>query len=278
MLILLTCIALVRGEEIIGKTHARLTPNGNDLEGLLYNVDGVKVKAFLGIPFGKPPVGSLRFAPPEPVNSWQGVADATKKAKCCWQYMFSGFDQANPAARIWANNTEMDEDCLYLNVWTPDDIPANTKLPVMVWIFGGGFFSGSAALDVYNGVFLAARERVIVVSMQYRVGAFGFLYLPDGQVGGNMGLLDQQLAMKWVQTNIGIFGGDSNRVTLFGESAGGVSVTLHYIAPSSQALFSRMIAQSSSVLLRWAMSTPESAHERSIAVRKAQIRITALSI
>ncbi|VDK50025.1 unnamed protein product [Taenia asiatica] len=136
----------------------------------------------------------------------------------------------------------------------------------MVWIFGGGFFSGTSTLDVYDGRYLAAMESLIVVSMQYRLGPFGFLFVAS-QIGGNMGLLDQQLALKWVQNHISAFNGDPKRVTLFGESAGAVSVGLHYLAPSSRQLFQRMILQSSSPLSRWALWQKPVAHEAGISVR-----------
>ena len=241
--------------------------HNNSLKGTKWNVNGSTVNEFLGIPFAKPPLGNLRFAPPVESDPWTGELDATKRPCTCWQYLFGEFDMNNPAARIWTNNTEMSEDCLYLNVWTPTkSSKTNGKLPVMVWIFGGGFFSGSSTLDVYDGKFLAGLENVVVVSMQYRLGPFGFLYLMS-HVDGNMGLLDQQLALKWVQKYISYFNGDPNEVTIFGESAGAVSVGLQYLAPSSRTLFKRFIMQSSGPLNRWGLSTAVDAHETGIAVR-----------
>uniref|UniRef100_A0A5K3FVH1 Carboxylic ester hydrolase n=1 Tax=Mesocestoides corti TaxID=53468 RepID=A0A5K3FVH1_MESCO len=137
----------------------------------------------------------------------------------------------------------------------------------MVWIFGGGFFSGTSTLDVYDGRFLAAKENVIVVSMQYRLGPFGFLYV-DPEVQGNMGLWDQHLALQWVQKHIVKFGGDPTKVTLFGESAGAASVTLQYLSPESRPLFQRMIIQSASALNRWALSTKSVAHDAGLAFIK----------
>ncbi|VDK86807.1 unnamed protein product [Dibothriocephalus latus] len=215
------------------------------------------------------PIGELRFSAPKPIGTkiFTGLVNATKLPNSCWQYIPGSFDKANPGARVWLNNTQMSEDCLYLNVWKPAGKPT-AKLPVMVWIFGGGFFSGTSTLDVYNGLQLAARENVIVVSMQYRLLAFGFLYLGPGSraANGNMGLLDQQLALRWVHDNIASFGGDPDSVTIFGESAGAASVGLHYLAPASRPLFSRMIIQSSSCLNRWALIPPSTALERSRAV------------
>lgn len=236
------------------------------LKGTVWNVNGTHVNAFLGIPFAKPPTGKLRFAPPVEADLWNGQLDATKPPNSCWQFLTGGFDVANPAARVWVNNTEMSEDCLYLNVWAPSGLmKSGSPFPVMVWIFGGGFFSGTSTLDVYDGRYLAAMENVIVVSMQYRLGPFGFLFVAS-QVDGNMGLLDQQLALKWVRNHISAFNGDPKRVTLFGESAGAVSVGLHYLAPSSRPLFQRMILQSSSPLSRWALWQKHVAHEAGISV------------
>lgn len=243
-------------------------PHGGCLEGIQWRVNDMNdVDAFLGIPFAKPPLGDLRFAPPVPADPWKGKRDATQMPKACMQYISGAFDKANPATQIWINNTVMDEDCLYLNIWVPtESLGTGALFPVLVWIFGGGFFSGSASLDVYDGRFLSAMESVIVVSMQYRLGPFGFLYI-ESEVDGNMGLKDQQLALKWVQDNIKAFNGDPNQVTIFGESAGAVSVGLHYLAPTSRPLFKRMIMESSSPLNRWALSTPADAHETGISVR-----------
>ena len=241
--------------------------HSNSIKGTKWNINGTNITAYLGIPYAKPPVGNLRFASPVVPDPWVGELDATKPPPTCWQYIFGGFDLENPAAKVWINNTEMSEDCLYLNVWTPGDgQELSTKLPVMVWIYGGGYFSGSSTLDVYDGRFLAALENVVVVSMQYRLGPFGFLYIKS-QVGGNMGLLDQQLALKWVQNYISLFNGDPNDVTIFGESAGAASVGLQYLAPSSRVLFKRFIMQSAGPLNRWALSTISDAHDAGVAVR-----------
>ncbi|KAL7057645.1 hypothetical protein AAHC03_016743 [Spirometra sp. Aus1] len=231
------------------------------------------VHEYLGIPFAKPPIDKLRFAPPQPLDEKQTEIQARTMSKSCWQPGAGGFEHNNPGARMWYNNTEMSEDCLYLNVWTP--FKPDVYLPVMVWIFGGGFYSGSANLDVYNGRFLAGRENVVVVSMQYRLGALGFLCLNASRTGGsqlaacNMGLLDQQMALKWVNKHIRAFGGDPKKVTLFGESAGSASVGLHYLSPVSRPLFSQMIMQSASMFNRWALIAPDVAYERSAAFSKA---------
>ncbi|VUZ45160.1 unnamed protein product, partial [Hymenolepis diminuta] len=243
-------------------------PHGGSLEGTRWKINGNNsVDAYLGIPFAKPPVGDLRFAPPQPVDPWTGTRDATKLCKACMQYIFGSFDNANKAAKIWVNNTEMDEDCLYLNVWTPATNSRSLK-PVMIWIFGGGYFSGTPNLDVYDGRFLVAMEDVVVVSMNYRLGPFGFLYLKS-HVEGNMGLKDQQLSLKWVKDNIATFNGDPNLITVFGESAGSVSVGLQYLNPTSRSYFKRFILESAGPFNRWSISTSADAHETGIAFIKA---------
>ncbi|OWK49444.1 Acetylcholinesterase [Lonchura striata] len=210
-----------------------------------------RVAAFLGIPYAEPPLGPLRFAPPRPARPWGGVLDALSHPHACFQpvdTMFPGFG----GSEMWNPNREMSEDCLYLNIWAPAPRP-ETPAPVLVWIYGGGFYSGAASLDVYDGRFLAAAEGVLVVSMNYRVGALGFLALPGHpEAPGNVGLLDQRLALRWVQANIAAFGGDPGAVTLFGESAGAASVGLHLLSGGSRALFRRAVLQSGSPNGPWA--------------------------
>ncbi|XP_049648561.1 acetylcholinesterase [Accipiter gentilis] len=209
------------------------------------------VIAFLGIPYAEPPLGHLRFQPPRPARSWRGVLDASSHRHACYQAvdtMFPGFG----GSEMWNPNREMSEDCLYLNIWVPAPRPS-TAVPVLVWIYGGGFYSGAASLDVYDGRYLAAAEGVVVVSMNYRVGALGFLALPGHpEAPGNVGLLDQRLALRWVQSNIGAFGGDAGAVTLFGESAGAASVGLHLLSATSRPLFRRAVLQSGSPNGPWA--------------------------
>ncbi|NXS63522.1 ACES Acetylcholinesterase, partial [Brachypteracias leptosomus] len=163
--------------------------------------------------------------------------------------MFPGFG----GSEMWNPNREMSEDCLYLNLWVPHPPPPPGTAPVLVWIYGGGFYSGAASLDVYDGRYLAASEKVVVVSMNYRVGSLGFLALPGHpEAPGNVGLLDQRLALRWVQENVGAFGGDPGAVTLFGESAGAASVGLHLLSPGSRPLFRRAVLQSGSPNGPWA--------------------------
>nr|WP_263327272.1 carboxylesterase/lipase family protein [Neobacillus sp. Marseille-Q6967] len=199
------------------------------------------VFAWKGIPYAKPPVGSLRFRAPELPDSWEGVRDATLFSPVAPQTQreimeFFGNDVSN-----------VNEDCLYLNVWSPgaDD----KKRPVMVWIHGGAFVSGSGSSSWYDGASFAAQGDVVVVTINYRLGILGFLHL--GQIGGeeyatsgNCGILDQVAALKWVQDNIAAFGGDPNNVTVFGESAGAMSIGVLLGFPSAQGLFHKAILQS----------------------------------
>ena len=196
------------------------------------------VRVYLGIPYAAPPVGDRRWRPPEPVQPWSGIRPCTAFGPSCPQ----------PPSILRPVPGPYDEDCLYLNVWTPAD-QSTDRLPVMVWIHGGGFTIGSANQDLYHGAALAA-EGVVVVTINYRLGPFGFLAhprlsaeSPEG-ISGNYGLLDQVAALQWVQRNITAFGGDPGNVTIFGESAGSVSVACLLVSPLSKGLFHRAILQS----------------------------------
>ena len=176
---------------------------------------------FKGIPFAAPPVGELRWKAPQPVKPWDGILKADHFAPAC--------PQINEP---WQGLPDMktSEDCLYLNIWTPAH-SADDNLPVMVWIYGGGFSQGTTATPNYNGRNLAEKG-VILVSIAYRLGPLGFLAHPElsaespEKVSGNYGLLDQIAGLKWVQKNIHAFGGNPGKVTIFGESAGGISVSM----------------------------------------------------
>ncbi|XP_036441524.1 cholinesterase-like [Colossoma macropomum] len=225
------------------------------------------VVAFLGIPYAKPPVGKLRFSRPEPAEAWSTVWDATNFSSSCLQYVdakFPGF----PGAEMWNPNTNLSEDCLYLNVWTPSkrlQDPDQPLVPVMVWIYGGGFITGTASLDVYDGRYLSQSEQVVVVSMNYRLGPLGFLALPGSKdVKGNAALYDQRLALSWVAENIAAFGGNPSSVTLFGESAGAGSVGHHVLSVGSHSYFSRAILQSGSPNAVWAAVEAAEAWNRSL--------------
>ncbi|XP_075549121.1 cholinesterase-like isoform X2 [Dermacentor variabilis] len=228
-----------------------VTENGSVQGTMLTMFNGTSVvDAYLGIPYAAPPVGERRFKEPIPPVPWEPYTlQATKKSPACIQ-----FSPANPLPPWVSNESEQSEDCLYLNVWTPREKRNGTESlrNVMVWIHGGGFNFGSASMDVYDGAVLAAVEDVVVVSMNYRLGIFGFLALPNDRTpaAGNQGLLDQVLALRWIQENIVNFGGDPKRVTLFGESAGGWSIAYHAISPMARLLFHRGIVQSAGVLVQ----------------------------
>lgn len=201
------------------------------------------VRAFRGIPFAQPPVGELRWRPPQPVRGWAGVKQCVAFGPACVQVVIPGVAFAEREAAC--------EDCLYLNVWTPaqgDD----AALPVMVWLHGGGYLAGAASDDFYDGQDLA-RKNVVVVTCNYRLGPFGFLAHPmlsresPQGISGNYGLMDQIAVLEWVRDNIRAFGGDSERVTVFGESAGGRSIALLMVSPQANGLFHRAVMQSSTI-------------------------------
>ncbi len=208
------------------------------LQGVV-SPDGM-VRTFKGIPFAAPPVGPLRWKPPQPLVPWTGVRKATEFAPRCMQArVFSDmiFRDAGPS-----------EDCLYLNLWIPE-VHTQSPLPVMVWIYGGGFTAGSSSEPRQDGGNLS-KKGVLVVSMNYRLGIFGFFAHPDlaresgHDASGNYGLLDQLAALQWVHDNIAAFGGDPDNVTIFGESAGASSVSALMASPLAKGLFRRAIAES----------------------------------
>uniref|UniRef100_A0A3Q2H8G8 Carboxylic ester hydrolase n=1 Tax=Equus caballus TaxID=9796 RepID=A0A3Q2H8G8_HORSE len=201
------------------------------------------VAVFLGVPFAKPPLGSLRFAPPQPADPWPFVKNATSYPPMCSQDPVAG-QIASDLFTIRKENipVQFSEDCLYLNIYTPADLTKKSRLPVMVWIHGGGLMVGGAS--TYDGLALSAHENVVVVTIQYRLGIWGFLSTGDEHSPGNWGHLDQVAALHWVQDNIANFGGDPGSVTIFGESAGGESVSVLVLSPLAKNLFHRAISES----------------------------------
>jgi para-nitrobenzyl esterase len=199
---------------------------------------------YKGIPYAAPPVGELRWKEPQPVEAWTEVRPCTEYGPACPQPEadISGFMEID----------ETDEDCLYLNVWTPAEGPGES-LPVMVWIHGGAFTTGSGSQEIYNGHYLAEKG-VVVVTINYRLGPLGFMAHPllseesPHGVSGNYGLLDQIASLEWVKENIEAFGGDPDNITVFGESAGGISILDLMVSPLATGLFDRAIVESGPML------------------------------
>ena len=217
-------------------------------QGLLSGATGKQpdVRVYRGIPFAAPPVGELRWKGPQPPAAWKGVREAKEFSHACWQTPY-------PATAVLYRSElpPLSEDCLYLNIWTAAKSP-KAKLPVMVWIHGGGFTRGHADSRAYDGESLA-RKGVIVVTINYRLGIFGFFAHPEltaeskHHASGNYALLDQLAALQWVKKNIAAFGGDPGRVTIFGESAGSWAVNALMASPLAKGLFHRAIGESGGI-------------------------------
>ena len=203
-------------------------------QGILQGTHQDNIAIFKGVPFAKPPVGELRWKAPQPAEKWQGIKQAI-------HYAPAPIQAGNPPSG-------KSEDCLYLNVWTPAKT-AHDKVPVLVWIYGGGFSFGASSDPIFDGVALADKG-VILVSIAYRVGQLGFLAHPElsaespQHTSGNYGLLDQIAALKWIKHNIAAFGGDPDNITIAGESAGAISVSMLAASPLAKGLFDKAISQS----------------------------------
>ncbi len=222
--------------------------------GLVAGAKTGSIERFLGIPFAQAPVGELRWKAPQPLKAWEGV-------KSCVAFGPSPMQGEPKPFQFWSEEflipaSPIGEDCLYLNVW--NDTKSKTAKPVLVYIYGGGFRSGGAACPIYDGAATASKG-VVFVSINYRVGTFGFLAHPElskessAGVSGNYGLLDMIAALKWVKENIAAFGGDPNQVTIAGQSAGAFAVNYLCASPLAKGLFQRAIAESGSAMLRSAL-------------------------
>jgi para-nitrobenzyl esterase len=199
------------------------------------------IRAFRGIPFAAPPVRELRWKPPQPAAKWTGVRPADRFASQCMQARVFG--------DMMFRNAGISEDCLYLNVWTPANAAPNANLPVLVYYYGGGFVAGDGSEPRYDGTSMAKRG-IVVVTMSYRLGVFGFFSHPEltaespNHASGNYALMDQTAALRWVRDNIAAFGGDPRQVTIAGESAGSFSVSAQMASPQAKGLFARAIGES----------------------------------
>jgi len=226
--------ALVAGAALSGDAIRRVTRSSVHASTSFGDVVGSQDTAgrcdrFLGIPFAKPPVGDLRFANTQP---WENA------------YPAGGWDAQSPRSHCVSWNDPLagssgDEDCLFLNVYRPQGVSAGDKLPVMVWIHGGAFMMGASTEEIYDGCSLVSNQNVIMASMNYRMNIFGFGTFEEenGEVDSNWGLEDQREALRWLRQELGAFGGDSEKITIFGQSAGGISVYAHMASPMSAGLF-----------------------------------------
>ena len=239
--VVLTERAKCASEDVITRT------TDGDIRGLRTSVLGRQVDVYWGVPYAKRP---SRFQPAERGEPWQGVLQAVTPPPSCPEIPYPG-----TIPLLQPPSTPFDEDCLFLNVWVPLGCEEAGSLAVMVWIHGGGFEWGSTTVPTYNGQVLAATQCVIVASMNYRLGPLGFLSLGNERAPGNVGLRDQALALEWIQDNAARFGGSPDTITLFGESAGALSVGTHMVSPVSRDLFRRAIMQSGPPGSPWAKKT-----------------------
>ncbi|NXQ72521.1 NLGNX protein, partial [Quiscalus mexicanus] len=269
-----------------GKIRGLRTPLPNEILG--------PVEQYLGVPYASPPTGERRFQPPEPPSSWTGVRNATQFAAVCPQYLDER-SLLNDMLPVWFTANldtvvtyvqDQNEDCLYLNIYVPtedgantkksaDDITSNdrgededihdqnSKKPVMVYIHGGSYMEGTG--NMIDGSILASYGNVIVVTINYRLGVLGFLSTGDQAAKGNYGLLDQIQALRWIEENIGSFGGDPKRVTIFGSGAGASCVSLLTLSHYSEGLFQKAIIQSGTALSSWAVNYQPAKYTRILA-------------
>ena len=217
--------------------------------GALDGTESSGIRIFRGVPFAQPPTGNLRFAPPAPAAKWDGVRDAKQFGPRCMQLPLFG--------DMNFRSNGMSEDCLYLNIWTPAK-RSSERLPVLVYYYGGGFQAGDGSEPRYDGESMA-RKGIVAITISYRLGIFGFLAHPEltaespNHASGNYALMDQSAALHWVKANIGAFGGDPNKITIAGESAGSSSVSAQMASPLSRDLIAGAIGESGSTLT---ISTP----------------------
>ncbi|KAH7945098.1 hypothetical protein HPB49_006824 [Dermacentor silvarum] len=246
------CVVFGSAEDVQDVIH---TTSG-DARGIIRTTTTGRALAFLGIPFAEPPLGAHRFKKPTPKKAWQGVLNATSLPPLCPQIparinSYFAITAADPVS----------EDCLFLNIFTPVRNGSPLR-PVVVYIHGGAFTVGGIAMKIFDASELAVRGDIVVVTIAYRLGPLGFLNLGTEDAPGNMGLYDQQLALRWVKDNARSFGGDQDVITAMGQSAGAISVGIHLLSPSSAGLFQRAFMQSGSPFIRAFVSSPAQARTR----------------
>lgn len=232
------------------------------VQGITVESEEILLEAYLGVPYAEPPVGRLRFAKPIPKTHWKGVYDASRLPPPCIQNV------TEPKFYL-PDITYMSEDCLYLNVWTPYSQLDSKLKAVLFFIHGGGFNFGSSNMTAYNGAKLASRGDVVVVTINYRVGAMGFFCALTDDAGGNMGLRDQILALEWIRTNAVSFHGDPDKIVVIGESAGAMSASALAMSPVSKHMVKRVIIQSGSLMMPMVLGSNDRLYE--ISQRLAQL-------
>lgn len=238
--------------QTVRTTHGLIT--GTRLTFLNKQVD-----AYYGIPYAEPPINNLRFDYPHPVDPWAPLTMTVQVPPPSCLQPSSVPPSPEPYRR---NPSGFSEDCLYLNVWAP--VNGQRDMAVLVFIHGGGFFQGSAQLPLYSGQYLAGEKDIVVVSINYRLGALGFLFLGPNSIPGNMGLMDQWLALEWIRNNVDYFGGDPEKITILGESTGAASVGFHLLSPFSRNLFNKAILQSGTPIANWTYNDAETARDYSV--------------
>ena len=232
------------------------------VSGTVRQVDGVEIEIFYGIPYSHPPLGMYRFGLSSPATPWSDVLNGTIKPPSCWQ------PTGQPATRfensdLTEDDLNISEDCLYLNIWRPKK--RTEAKSILVWIHGGGFWTGSAVLGEEEGAGIVAFEDVILVTIAYRLGALGFMFV-ENQMQGNAGIFDQTFALDWLKRNARNLGGEPSDITIMGEGAGAASVGFHLLAPMSKDKFSKAIMQSGSPLAPWAFMDSGKASNRTVTV------------
>lgn len=263
---LILTVAIIAATNIVFAqvVKERVTTRSGNIKGTINNEKSVMI--FRGVPYAQPPVGDLRWQPPQPVPPWKGTKDATKFCNSCMQNRLYTHLPRGPWSEEFMVQDSVSEDCLYLNIWTPV-VAKGEQRPVMIFIHGGAFNEGSGSIKVYDGEELA-KKGIVVVSINYRLGVFGFFVHPElsaaspHHASGNYGILDCIAAVKWVKDNISSFGGDPSKITIAGQSAGARAVHVLTASPLAKGTFSRAVAFSGSGRSRLSSTTSRQEAEK----------------